>query len=268
MTTRHIDRDSPMPLWAQVRDDITDRIRRGEFDHRFPGEHQLVQEYEVSRHTLREALRSLRSEGVLEGGRGRATQVARPEISQPQGTLYSLFASVSSAGQRQRSVVRQLDIRADPAVARELGLLEAAPLLYLERLRLSDDEPLAHDCVWLPAQVAAPLLEADFTETSLYAQLEQRCGVRLTGGREQVRAVIPSPDERELLQVGDDVAVLHLERVGEADGRPVEFRRTLIRGDRFALDSDLADPDRVTGTTGPFGAAGGKTKMYVHPDIW
>jgi len=239
-----------MPLWAQVRDHITDRIRRGEFEDQFPGEHQLVQEYEVSRHTVREALRSLRSEGVLEGGRGRVTQVARPQISQPQGALYSLFASVRSAGHRQRSIVRELDIRAEPAAARALGLPESARLLYLERLRLSDEEPLAHDCVWLPADVAAPLLEADFAETSLYAQLETRCGIRLSGGREQLQAVVPDASERELLEIGDDVAVLHLERSGDSGDRVVEFRRTVIRGDRFAFNSDLARPDRMTVSTG------------------
>ena len=58
--TLQVDRSSPLPLWAQVREDITRRIRRGEFGGEgaaFPGENQLVEEYDVSRHTVREALR-------------------------------------------------------------------------------------------------------------------------------------------------------------------------------------------------------------------
>ncbi|MBS43799.1 MAG: GntR family transcriptional regulator [Nocardioides sp.] len=245
-----LDRSSPLPLWAQLQEDITARIRRGEFDAAFPGELQLVEEYAVSRHTVREALRALRESGLLEGGRGRQTRVAGPSINQSSGTLYSLFAAVEASGRRQRSVVRVLDARADGVVASRLGLEESTPLVYLERVRLADDVPLALDCVWLPAQVAAPLLEADFTETSLYGELEQRCGVRLTGGQERVRAVVPTPAERRLISLPEGEAALYLERLGVQRGRPVEWRRTLIRGDRFAFEADLTSPDRITVAVG------------------
>ena len=145
--------------------------------------------------------------------------------------------------------MRALDVRTDGVVASRLGLEESTPLVYLERLRLADEEPLAHDRVWLPAQLATPLLDADFTETSLYAQLDRRCGVRLSGGREQVRAVVPSAAERRLLGLPDDEAALHLTRTGESRGRPVEWRSTIVRGDRFAFDTDLASPDRMTVST-------------------
>lgn len=241
-----IDRRSPMPLWAQVRDDISRRIRRGEYDEAFPSEHELVAAYDVSRHTVREALRGLRDEGLIEAGRGRPSRVADHAINQAQGTLYSLFVSVEGSGHRQRSIVRALDARADGVVAARLGLEESTPLVYLERVRLSDGEPLAFDRVWLPAKIAAPLLEADFSDTSLYAQLEQRCGVALTGGREQIRAVVASAAERRLLALPEGVALFHLERVGELRGRPVEWRQTLVRGDRFAFATDLASPERTT----------------------
>lgn len=246
-----VDRQAPLPLWAQVQSDITRRIKRGEFEGvDFPGEHQLVAEYDVSRHTVREALRALRESGLLEGGRGRPTRVAPQEISQAQGTLYSLFSSVERTGHRPSSEVRVLEARADGVVAARLGLEESTPLVHLERLRLSDGEPLAIDRVWLPAQIAAPLLEADLTHTSVYAELERCCGIRLTGGREQVRAVVPSAEEQRLLGIGPGVAGLHVERVGELRGRPVEWRQTLFRGDRFAFVTDLTDPDRMTVTSG------------------
>lgn len=234
------------PLWARVQQDITRRIRLGEFDDGFPGELQLTQEYDVSRHTVREALRALRESGQLEGGRGRHTRVRAGTVDQRQGTLYSLFASVEAAGHTQRSVVLRLDAVADGVVAARLGLEESTPLVHLERLRLMDEEPLAVDRVWLPAAIAAPLLDADLTSTSLYAELEQRCGVTLTGGHERVRAVVPALGERRLLHLPADVAALHIERTGEQRGRPVELRRTVVRGDRFAFTTDLTTPDRLT----------------------
>lgn len=245
-----VDRASAVPLWAQVREDLERRLRRGDLDDAFPGEMRLVEEYGVSRQTVRQAVRALREAGVVEAGRGRPPRVAAREIAQPQGSLYSLFASVEATGRRQRSVVRRLDARADGTVAARLGLEESTPLVHLERLRLVDDEPLAIDRVWLPARIAAPLLEADFSATSLYAELDRRCGVRLGGGREEIRAVVPAPAECALLGLDVGGAALAIDRLGEWRGRPVEWRRTLVRGDRFSLVSDLGSPQPLAFTMG------------------
>ena len=189
-----MDRDLAAPLWEQVHADLVRRVRDGEFTDAFPGEFSLVDEYAVSRHTVREALRRLREAGVVSGERGRTSRLTGPaEIDQAMGTLYSLFSAVEAAGQTQRSIVRQRDIRVDAVVAERLSLEASAPLFYLERVRLASDRPLALDRVWMPAEVAAPLLEVDFTETALYEQLHARCGITLTGGTEHLRAVVPTP---------------------------------------------------------------------------
>ncbi|MGH3856323.1 MAG: GntR family transcriptional regulator, partial [Pseudonocardiaceae bacterium] len=160
MTARALDRGAPQPLWRQLQLALVARLQAGEFAERFPGEMALVAEYGVSRHTVRQALRQLRADGVIIAERGRQPRVAPPpEIQQPMGALYSLFASVEAAGLSQRSVVRTFDTRADALVAERLELEAAAPLVYLERLRLAGDEPLALDRVWLPAALAASLLD-------------------------------------------------------------------------------------------------------------
>ena len=98
------------------------------------------------------------------------------------------------------------------------------------------------DRVWLPAENASPLLGADFSDTSLYGELERRCGVRLTAGRERVRAVVPTAAEQMLLDLGPRTAALAIDRLGESRGRPLEWRHTLVRSDRFSLVTDHVDP--------------------------
>jgi GntR family transcriptional regulator len=236
-----LDRHSPLPLWAQLRDDLRRRLEDGAFDEEFPGELALVEAYGVSRHTVRSALRELRAEGIVIAERGRRPRLAGHDlITQPLGALYSLFALVEEAGLAQTSIVRVLDVRADGVVADRLELEASTPLFHLERLRLAGDEPLALDSVWLPAGVAAPLLEADFTHTALYDELAARAGVRLDGGHEHIRAVVPSRAEQRLLGLPRSVGVLAIDRLGYAGARPVEWRRTLIRGDRFSLTADFS----------------------------
>lgn len=147
-----LDRKSPMPLWAQLRADLLRRLDAGAFDEEFPGELELVAAYQVSRQTVSAALRELRADGVVLAERGRRPRLAdRAVITQPLGTLYSLFASVESAGLRQASIIRRRDVIADGVIAGRLGLEASTPLFRVERLRLAGDEPLALDTVWLPA---------------------------------------------------------------------------------------------------------------------
>lgn len=232
-----IDRGHPLPLWAQVHADLRRRLNEEQFTTAFPGELALVEAYDVSRHTVREALRRLRDEGVVIAGRGRRPRIAAGtrRITQPLGALYSLFASVEAEGLEQRSIVRVQELRQEPEIAVQLALPEQAELFYLERVRLAADEPLALDQVWLPATLAKPLLDVDFGHTAVYRELERRCGVRLGGGEEVIHAVVPSPADRELLEIGPGVAAFAIERRTQGPNGPAEYRRTLVRGDRFAV---------------------------------
>jgi GntR family transcriptional regulator len=247
---RPLDRDSPVPLWAQLRQELTRRLAAGAFDSAFPGELELVEAYGVSRHTVRESLRRLRDTGVLESSRGRITQVRRP-IEQPLGSLYSLFREIEARGMRQTSEVLALHRDHHPEAAAALGLPDGATLIHLERVRLVDEEPLAHDQVWLPADLAAPLLRADFTHSALYEELATRCGVRLTGGRERITAVRPSATVQELLRLPRGQACLQVNRVGMVGDRTIEHRVTLVRGDRYAVVADWSANGYTIGATTP-----------------
>lgn len=233
-----LDRDAGRPLWAQLVDDLDQRLHSGEFPDEFPGEHELCREYDVSRHTVREALRRLRERGLLDSGRGRPTRVRQHLIEQPLGALYSLFREVEARGLVQRSDVLTLAEVTDPEVAGRLALDPGTPLLHLARLRWAGAEPLAVDRAWLPMAVAAPLLDIDFSRAGLYDQLELSCGIRLTGGRELLTAGVLDGGDRALLQLPDDVGTLRIERTADVDGRPLEWRVTWLRGDRFAVSAD------------------------------
>jgi len=240
------------PLWSRLRANLENRLAEGDFDDAFPGELALAREYGLSRHTIREALRGLRSDGLVTAARGRTSRVAvETAIQQPMGALYSLFTSVESAGIKQYSHLRCLDIRTNKEAAAHLGIAEDTPLVYLERLRMADDEPLAVDQVWLPAARTRPLLEVDFGHTSLYEQLRISCGIRLTGGRERIRAVVPTASQQSLLGCPSDVAALAVDRLGCADGEPIEWRHTLIRGDRFSLTAQFTPHTYRFGNTDP-----------------
>ncbi len=233
---RALDRSAGSPpLWQQVRGDVVARLDAGEFLDRFPGELELVAEYAVSRHTVREALRRLRQDGLIASSRGRAPVARRGMISQELGALYSLFRELESRGIEQRSEVRRAELVRDPEVSARLEVDGETPLVLIERVRLADDAPVATDRVWMLAEIAEPILDADLTHTGLYDALIAHSEVRVTGGRETIGSRLASPEEAERLGAADDepLAVLSIERTGRVDDRLVEWRETVVRGDRF-----------------------------------
>lgn len=229
------DRLSPMPLWAQVSADLRRRCGNGEFADGVPGELALCEEYEVSRHTIREALRALRSEGVISSSRGRPSTV-QSTFSQSLGALYSLFRSVEAQGAQQTSDVLRLQTATDPRIAMLLGLHADASLIVIERIRRADGQPLALDESWLPHTLAHPLLDADFSHTALYDLLGE-LGVIVDSGREDLRAVVADVVTADLLNIEPGAALLSIDRIAFAQGQPVEWRRTRVRGDRFTLET-------------------------------
>lgn len=234
---RPVDRSSPLPLWAQVLEDLRRRLDGDEFTTRFPTDAELMAEYAVSRHTVRDAVRRLQDEGLLSRERGRGTFVRAHAVEQSwgPGVAYSVFRSVESQGFEQRSEVLDLSEVTDAAVAERLGLAAGDGLIRLERRRLIDGRPLAHDVVWLPASLARSLLQVDFTHTALYDELAGRCGVRPTSGKEWVHAVTPDEHRRRLLDLLPGQAVFAMERISYSNDRAVEWRETTVRGDRYTL---------------------------------
>jgi len=227
-----------MPLWAQLETDLLKRLKASEFDESFPTDLELTEAYEVSRHTVREAIRHLNKTGLLKRERGRGTVVNRSEFEQSLGTLYSLFQSVESAGVEQTSEVQRCEVVADAAAAAQLGLDGGARLVLIERLRLAGGSPLAIDRAWLPEAVALPLLDVDWTRTALYQELAAVGSPVPNQGWERLTPIIPAAADRKKLDLGRAAAAFFLERLGCHDSAPIEWRTTIIRGDRYRFMSD------------------------------
>jgi GntR family transcriptional regulator len=241
-----LDRGSPLPLWAQLLAELRARLAAGEFTERFPTDAELTRSYGLSRQTVRDAVRRLADDGLVKRERGRGTRVRPRTFERAAGTLESLFEYVQARGHEQTSITRECDERRDPRVAGLLALAPTAHLVYIERLRLVDGEPLALDRSWLPAALARPLLHADLRRTGIYVELVARCGVTLRSGSERITPVIPTPADRRALRLPNGQAALAVSRLTLGEDRAVEWRESLIRGDRWSIVVELTPTSRAS----------------------
>lgn len=233
-----LDRSSPQPLWAQLEAELRRRLAAGHFDDRFPTDLELTRHYEVSRHTVREAVSALSRDGLVSRVRGRGTVVVRERFEQRLGALYSLFAGIESTGLEQASEVLQIGMGRDADVAARLGVDAGSDLFRLDRLRLAGGSALAIDQAWLPQDLGRPLLDVDFSHTALYDELEARCGCRPDNGWERISPVVPEPDIAAMLEMPAGSAAFRAERLGRCSERDIEWRVTIIRGDRYRFFAD------------------------------
>jgi GntR family transcriptional regulator len=228
-----LQRDSDLPLWAQVRNDVTQRLENGEFVDAFPSDRELVAQYKVSRHTVREALRELRDSGILQRHRGRGSYVEPIALEQQVGPLYSLFRSIEDQGYRQVSTVLALETVRDTQIAARLWMVPSRSLFHLRRLRLVNDTPFAVDDIWMPADLVAPLFEVDFRHTAVYAELGRLVGLQPVKGWERIHPRLPDATTRKMLGIDPTQAVFFVERYTEHAKGPLEWRETIVRGDAY-----------------------------------
>lgn len=235
---RSLSRDDSLPLWAQLEYELRRRMELGHFEERFPTDRELMAIYGVSRHTARHAVSQLGADGILRRARGVGTSVDRRTFERSLGSLYSLFQVVEESGVPQHSAVLALERVVHADAAEQLGVDPDTELIFIDRVRFAGPDPLAVDRVWMPASIAAPLLDADFTHTSLYNELERTIGKRPNEGWERIHPGLPTEEDRQRLGLPAGGAVFSIERLGTFSGEPVEWRITTIRGDRFSFVAD------------------------------
>lgn len=240
-----LDAGDPMPLWAQLAAELRRGLSAGEFDDRFPTELELAARFKVSRATVREAIRRLRSEGLLEARRGAGTFVAQRHLDVPILGTAGLAQTIAAAGLAPSSRVLRLESAPAGEVAgAALGIGRHQVVQWVERLRFADAEPFAleRSALALSAEQRRAFSAGDLEHGSLYGLLESTCGLRVTGGSERLRAVTCTPSERRALSPGPGEGMLEVERIAHTDLRPVEWRRSLVRGGSYVIAARWGTP--------------------------
>jgi len=233
-----IDHDSPLPLYSQLREGLLVVLQGGRFQEGdpFPSERELVEQYGVSRITVRRAVDELVREGYLVAHQGKGTFVARPKLSRHVPQMRSFSQEMQDQGKRPGS--RLLSVghqHAGHHIAAALDLPDESWVWVVERLRLADEEPICLSLVYLnlPPNVSLSPAELEH-EPSLWKVLESK-GIQLAGRDENIQAITAGAREAELLEVEVGAPLLLVEGTvyGER-GEPIEYHQMHNRGDRYS----------------------------------
>lgn len=236
-------RRHPLPLYYQLKELIREQIENGELkpNDRIPSERELSERYEISRMTARQAITELVNEGLLFREQGKGTFVAMPKISQGLLGLTSYTEDMQRRGLTPGTKLLSFQLmQPTRKIADRLKLSLDSRVIQMERLRLANDEPMALEISHVPVGLCPGLEQSEVEGQSLYRILETKYQIHLAYASETLEPAMPSTPEAELLSIAPTVPLLLIERITYThDGTPVEFVKSLYRGDRYKFYVEL-----------------------------
>ncbi len=233
-----------VPLYQQIKEDIKSAIERGKYKpkEKIPPEPELSAEYSVSRITVRRAVEELCNEGYLVKMQGRGTFVSTPRIHRKMtgGNRMESF-SKTCRDYGMRPGARLLDRKIVPVREDEKafwGCEEETLLLYIQRVRTADGQPIFLENLFLLYEDFKPLMQANWYNTSAFAAIEEVGGRRVTDtSRRTIEIARASSEQASALNVplGEPLLFLNCYFIDQ-NQKPLCIGRQYYVGSRYMFE--------------------------------
>jgi GntR family transcriptional regulator len=236
---------------VSVQDELKQRIDRGELaaGARLPSEPELAAELQVSRATLREALRTMELEGLLRRRQGSGTFVAEhPRMATSLDVNFGVTDAIRAAG--MTAGIAQARHWIEPAPAGEAALLELEPgqdVLVIERVRTAEGKPVVLSRDLVPSRLVGGNDRAvqGMLERSIYDVLERELGIVISHGVARFRPVRAGHAVAARLGVPRGELLLYLWQVDYAEeGTPAISSHEFHLADAFDFTVVRRGPGR------------------------
>jgi GntR family transcriptional regulator len=252
------------PMYQQIAEDLRAQIESGALEQgaQLPTELELRDRYASSRNTIRDAIKRLTSQGLVETRPGQGTFVTRridpfvtvltrdPEArSGAEGARY--LSEVSATHRAASASVPKVEIQVPSAeVSRRLRVPLDTQVVGRHQVRYIDDIPWSLQTSFYPMDFitkgATRLLMADDIKEGAVRYLGETIGVRQVGYRDWITARVPDTNEQAFFGLAHDATVFEVFRTGfDQTGTPLRVTVTVWPSDRnqFIVNvGDVPDP--------------------------
>ncbi|MBN1267159.1 MAG: GntR family transcriptional regulator [Anaerolineales bacterium] len=236
-------RESPLPLYHQLKEYLVERVENGEFpaDKPLPTELEIINQFSISRATVRRAMHDLEVDGYIRRIPGKGTFILRTKIKRGLSRLTSFSEDMAEHGQVVTSKLLDFDKRVPPArVTEKLGVPTDHEVTYIQRLRLVDDVPIALNISYLslPEGTFIELCELE-NVASLWSLLEQK-NIPIIEADKSIESASADEESALLLEMPAGAPLLVVKGIVYTTGHvPVEYHKVISCGDRYRYSLHL-----------------------------
>lgn len=229
-----------LPLHVQISEMLEADIKSGSYKQGdlFATEKSLMDRFHVSSTTVRRVLNGLVQKGYLFRKAGKGTFVRRPFFEAPLGPLSSFIEEMEAQGITPSWDIICFKLRkdVDPLISDKLQISKNEGIYHLKKLMRADGSPIAvFESFWPPAYGEA-LKQFDLRVTGIFVIVENALGLNLGEAEGIIETRMPTPEERKLLNIKNDVPLLIKKQIIYAtDGKPVNYVCFSYRGDSYKL---------------------------------
>ncbi|MFG1929669.1 GntR family transcriptional regulator [Mycobacterium sp. NPDC048908] len=215
-------------LADQLRDELLAEISDAQLQPgaKLPTEGELAKRFNVSRATVREAVRALVEAGYVTRRRGSGSYVTeRRRMPHGLDSTLSYLAMIETAG--AHAGLRVLAAAFEPYCQDDapLQLKPGDTVLAVERVRTADDQPVIYSLDRIPARLLRADFDLDKLDPSLFALLSSS-GHAADHATATLRAVASTSHTAKVLGIRRGRPLLYIEEIDYGrDGTPVMLSR-------------------------------------------
>ena len=240
---KRLSKKAGFPLYVQAKEYLLGKIESSEWAEggMLPREEDLCRTLDVSRITIREAMKLLVREGKLERIPGKGTFVSRRKLEQRLDRQFSFTRwAVLNAIEHATRILRVETLACTSHIAKHLEIGEGNLVTRIERLRLGNGEPLMAEEIWVPEALCPELHLKDLAFVPLHDVLAKDYGIELVEAIESIEPRVASDTVRQLLHMHDPALVQAVEHTAyTVDHKVVYFAVAQYRGDRVKFTFEL-----------------------------
>ncbi len=231
-----------IPKYQAIYSVLRQRILDGDFaaGAQLPPQQELADEFGVTLMTLRQAISTLESDGLVWAARGKGTFVADQPIDISVGNLSSFAQQMRSAGVNMTTdnlTIATLSAIDHPAAA--AALETEGELCCLTRRRRTDATPISLQRSYMARDIGLLEPGLGLVGESLYDAIEAMTGWTVAHARESITAVSLSSEDAALLETDDEhPAILSIRTSINQFDRPFLYDEAVLVGGRCAIVAD------------------------------
>jgi len=239
-----LDKNSPIPLYFQLEEILKERIETGELQ---PGdlvssEKELSEKYQISRPTIRQALRGLVNEGLLYREKGKGTFIAKPKID--YGFIQRLTTFYDDMLEKgyipKTKVIKQEVKNARGTIANKLNILKGEKIIFLNRIRFVENEPIVSVMNFIPYRLCPGLINEDLENKSLYRTLINKYELKPYKAKITLEPIIAEEYDSQILKIKLGAPMHLMQNITYTkDNIAMDYFESRFRGDKGKVRVEL-----------------------------